>query len=256
MTEHWKLPVPSEDEAKRLLAGPFGAELHRIAVCNMTYLVFGAPGDKIALLRTATCFFVRSQLKLFAVTAGHVLDALRMACEVDPQTACQIGDVIVDPLARQLGRGDRIDIATFEIMPRELEQLNKSPISLWPPDPPSAGNSGVLLAGYPAASIEVAGPRHASFGIYTASAVAQTVTDWHITSRIEWEYVVGRPEFGGLPPRNFDTGGMSGGPMLTVRKRKGLLSFPLAGVIAEGRRLDDTIVAERADFIRADGSVR
>ena len=150
----------------------------------------------------------------------------------------------------------RIDIAAFEVTQTELEKMRKAPFSLWPPEPPQADNCKVLLAGYPAAGIEAVGPRHASFGIYTASAIAQRATDWQITARIEWKYVVGSPAFGGLPPQNFDTGGMSGGPMLSIRERRGVLSFPLAGVIAEGRTSDDTIIAERADFIRGDGSVR
>jgi hypothetical protein len=61
---------------------------------------------------------------------------------------------------------------------------------------------------------------------------------------------------GDLPPRSYDIGGMSGGPMLAIRERSGFWSFPVAGVISEGRAEDDKIVAERADNIRADGSIR
>jgi hypothetical protein len=73
------------------------------------------------------------------------------------------------------------------------------------------------------------GPRTGSFGIYTASGVVQTVTDWQLSCRIEWEH-----SFGNLPPAGYDTGGISGGPMLAIRAKSGILSFPLAGVISEG----------------------
>jgi hypothetical protein len=44
--------------------------------------------------------------------------------------------------------------------------------------------------------------------------------------------------------------------MILIRERASFLSFPLAGVISEGRPESDTIVAERADAIRADGTIR
>jgi len=113
---------------------------------------------------------------------------------------------------------------------------------------------GVLLAGYPAAAITADDPLTRCFGIYAASGVAQRVTDWQLSCAIEWDYVQA-PSLGRLPPKNYDTGGMNGGPVLTVRQ-SGVLSFPLAGVISEGRATTDTIVAERADCIRANGTIR
>ena len=44
--------------------------------------------------------------------------------------------------------------------------------------------------------------------------------------------------------------------MLSIREKNRILSFPLAGVIFEGLSQRDVVKAERADFIRADGSIR
>ena len=155
-----------------------------------------------------------------------------------------------------VGMGTKVDIATLSITERELGKIAKHPIAYWPPAPPDNDDRGVLLAGYPATEIVMEGPRTGSFGIYAASAVAQRTTDWQLSCKVEWNYVQGIPELGGLPPRGFDTGGMSGGPVFTIREQNGILSFPLAGVISEGQPAWDTIIADRADFIRADGSVR
>jgi len=151
--------------------------------------------------------------------------------------------------------GTKADIATLSVSERELETIAKHPIAYWPPAPPDDDDRGVLLAGYPATEIVKKGPRTSSFGTYAASAIAQRTTEWQLSCRVEWNYVQGMPELGGLPPRGFDTGGMSGGPVFTIRERDGILSFPLAGVISEGQPAWDTIIADRADFIRADGSI-
>jgi hypothetical protein len=56
-------------------------------------------------------------------------------------------------------------------------------------------------------------------------------------------------------PRNYETGGMSGGPVLAMRERHCIMSFLVGDVITEGRSAPDTIVAVLADFIRAHGSI-
>lgn len=189
-------------------------------------------------------------MQLLVVTAKHVIDAYFSAKRNDGRTICQIGNIAFDPEERLIAKGERVDIATLAITDGELQSLRKSPISLWPPSPPES-DSGVLFAGYPAAELKMEGPRTGHFGIYTASGIVQTVGDWQLSSRIEPEH-----SFGRLPPTGYDTGGMSGGPMLAIREKNGVLSFPLAGVISEGWSRRDIITAERADFIRADGIVR
>ena len=49
---------------------------------------------------------------------------------------------------------------------------------------------------------------------------------------------------------------MSGGPVLAIRETRGILSLPLAAVISEGDASTDTIAAERADRILANGDIR
>ena len=152
--------------------------------------------------------------------------------------------------------GQNADIATFEITNTELASLSKSAITLWPPDPPDRDGCGVLLAGFPGAGVVQSGKRTYGFGTYAASTVAQRVTDRQLTCALEWENISSSGRAGNLPPHNYDTGGMSGGPMLAIRERSGFWSFPVAGVISEGRAEDEKIIAERADNIRSDGSIR
>jgi hypothetical protein len=193
-----------------------------------------------------------------AVTAQHVIEGFKRAKDSDPSTVCQIGNLPFDPVARLVDVGVKADIATLDVKDNELHRIDKQPMTLWPPDPPDGDDRGVLLAGYPAAAIIIDdNPRSRGFGIYAATGVAQRVTDWQLSCTIEWENIKPRRAgFGNVPPKNYDIGGMSGGPVLSVRERRGIWSFPLAAVISEGRAETDTIVAERADCIRADGTIR
>jgi len=227
----------------------FGRELIKLAVAHMTHFTFGVVNLRgNAEIRSATCFFLKTPSKLLVVTAKHVISAYGQAVAENPATICQIGNLRFEPDDRLVGMGTKADIATLSITERELEKIAKHPISYWPPAPPDGDDRGVLLAGYPATEIVMEGPRTGSFGIYAASAVAQRTTEWQLSCKVEWKYVQGIPGLGRLPPPGFDTGGMSGGPVLAIREQNGIFSFPLAGVISEGQPAWDTIIADRADF--------
>jgi hypothetical protein len=260
MSEHLlpiQLPALDEASARKLLAGECGDELLKLVVNHTTFLAIGIPGQSgESEFRNGSCFFIRTPSKLLAVTAKHVLRWYEAQRQRDDRTVCQIGNILVDPMARTCGIGENTDIATFEVTDAELAKLNKVAITLWPPDPPNQDDCGVLLAGFPGAGIIPRGKRTYDFGIYAACTVAQRATDRQLTTALEWENIFSTGRVGDLPPRNYDTGGMSGGPMLAIRERSGLWSFPLAGVISEGRAEDEKIVAEWADNIRADGSIR
>ena len=231
-----QLPDLTVDEAKRLVAGPFGDELQRLVVSHMTWIIFGAQGPNGQTLkrRNGTCFFLRTPTRLFGVSAKHVIAGLKCAQAEDRNIICQIGNVIMNPVERLISEGIKADIATFEIKDSELEDVGKVPISLWPPHPPDRDDTGVVLAGYPAAEVLETRARTLVMGSYSAIGVAQRVTDWQLKCTIEWENIQPSP-LGKLPPRNFETGGMSGGPVLTIRETRGILTLPPSSSNLGGR---------------------
>lgn len=250
-------PMMTAAKAQRLLAGPFGEQLIKLIASHTAYLVFGTkgPSGEAINLRNGTCFFIQTPMRLLMVTARHVLEAFRIAKETDGRTVCQVGNLPFDLISRFVAQGVRADIATFDITRDELNRVGKSPISVWPPHPPDHDDQGILIAGFPSAATTVDDPWTRGFGIYTSIGVAQRATEWQLSCSVEWENSYAT-SLSPLPPRNFDTGGMSGGPVLLLRQECGILTLPLAGVISEGRSETDTIIAERADSILANGSVR
>jgi hypothetical protein len=101
------------------------------------------------------------------------------------------------------------------------------------------------------------------FGAVTGSGIAHAVNERDVISQFEREYA--EPSLGeGIPPPNYNFGGMSGGPMLyVVETRSGLRLNALSGVICAGPNtsLDpnesisgfELFHARRARFIRDDG---
>jgi hypothetical protein len=74
----------------------------------------------------------------------------------------------------------------------------------------------------------------AVFGAFAGSGIASGANEGDILSQIEREHL--EPALGdGIPPENFDFGGISGGPMLYVVETKSGLRFnSLAGVLYAG----------------------
>jgi len=97
---------------------------------------------------------------------------------------------------------------------------------------------GVLIGGYPGVATLIPKPNEVSFGAAPAALIAHSVSEFNISCMLERDQlmgVIGR----GLPPENFDFGGMSGGPMLTITEKlvgekHSLRSHALAGVIFQG----------------------
>jgi hypothetical protein len=102
----------------------------------------------------------------------------------------------------------------------------------WPPGPPQQ-DRGVYYSGFPGTETIWLSPREISFGAAPGGGVASSVSETDVSTLIERENLIAVLG-GGTPPENFDFGGMSGGPMLTVIETGVIRSWSLAGVIYEG----------------------
>ena len=211
-----------------------------------------------------SCFFLRTPKTLLLVTAAHVFDEFKNAKSKDRNVKAFVGDYQF-PLEERListGRKENdpssVDIATFSMKEDELKLLSdKSAIEYWPPEPPIEGN-GIAFAGFPGKEIRRT-KEGIGYGYYIAAALAKRVTDRQIEIDLRHrdlsEHIVSER----TPHPGYKVGGMSGGPVFTMafKKESKIIFLILGGVIAEQSNLhSDTLFAERADFIRADGSIR
>jgi len=182
------------------------------------------------------------------------------------RSRCQIGhDLIVDIEERLIDFDLEIDIATVRISVDEVTNLRKlvykGASKGWPPKPPTK-DRGIIFAGFPGRERLFPTRNAIVFGLFSLGALATSISDRDVCSQIERTElidVLGR----GLMPENYDMGGISGGPMLTIVEQGGLRLTQLAGVIYSGPNPSaadkiadfEVVRARRADFILPDGKL-
>jgi hypothetical protein len=264
----------TDKKAKEIMRRLGPAELEfAISICTPLYWVVRGHDGKPST-RNGTAFFLQTREALFGVTAAHIIKgpkSWRAHCEEHGPTQLRLAgrngtSIPLDWDARTVDINLDLDIATFTVSQAEIASLGRSIYSgypsEWPPSGP-AKNKGVFYAGFPGISTMHRSREEAVFGAFAGSGIASGVNERDILSQIEREHL--EPALGdGIPPENFDFGGISGGPMLYVVETKSGLRFnSLAGVLYAGPNTSDDpneaipgfelFHARRARFIRADG---
>lgn len=211
-------------------------------------------GNSGRVSNNGSVFFIDTGKVLMAVTARHVYHAYVEAALKAPHL-CYIDNLPFDPIRTFLSEGKDVDIATFRITPAELKTLGELTMP-WPPIIPEPGKS-VILAGWPGVGRSSPAPAKVHFRCYIAMFGVDNVNDLSISMmkppNSELVDIVGK----GLPPAQFDIGGMSGGPIAAVLKTpSGLITWQLSAVIYEGHQTFEIFKGARADFIGDDGNVK
>ena len=262
-------PIRDEQHARAIMAGGLGrAELEfATSITAPLYWIIREAPDRYRV-RNGSAFFLDAGEGVFAVTAQHVIEGLRRDSAAGNVVAVQLGlDLPLDLAGRHviIAEHSGIDIATFRITEGEIAALGKTKLTgwqtAWPPGPPQQ-DRGVYYCGFPGIGTIWLSPREISFGAAPGGGIASSISEKDVSSMIEREHLIA--VLGdGIPPENFDFGGMSGGPMLMVIETKVFRSWSLAGVIYEGpnpatdeaQAIADLeiIRARRAHFILPDG---
>jgi hypothetical protein len=167
-----------------------------------------------------------------------------------------MNETVDDLLDRVIAISDKLDLATICIDDALIKKMDKelSPLSVWPPQPPVEG-SGIMLAGYPGIDKLASKKLEVNFGLFTALGIASSVIDDQITWRVERECHTPSENIIELP-QNHNLGGTSGGPLISWFESPGYVThYRLSGLISQANCNLEYVVARRADFIKADGSI-
>jgi hypothetical protein len=258
-------PLMNIVEAAEFLRSDAGDYFSHMILSYTTFLTFGI--DTIQSYEdrgNGSCFFLRTPKRLLLVTASHVFTEFVNAKFEDRNVKAFVGEHEFPLEERLISTGRKandpssVDIATFSIKDEELRLLSgKSAIEYWPPGPPIEGK-GIAFAGFPGTEMRRT-KGGIGYGYYIATALAKRVTDRQIEIDLRHRDLSEHIVSGSIPHPGYKVGGMSGGPVFTIafKKESGIILLILGGVIAEQSELQsDTLFAERADFIRADGSIR
>ena len=255
----WKPPAGhpiSTDKAKQLLAGDLG-DVYRDILSKSCVPIYWFDTDQSdqGILHNGTLTLVQTNQRLLGITAEHVIAAYLTDRE-DLNVQLQLGNAAVENL-KIIDKSGRVDLATVAIDKAILSKLGKdvTPLSAWPPQPPQEGR-GIMFAGYPGGERIEEENFELSFGLYTAVGVARHVSDEQITWVGERDFVIDHPTIP-IPPPGYDTGGISGGPLISWFETEARVAhYCLSGIISQAHAELEYLIAKRADFIRGDGSIR
>ena len=232
-----ELPDP---EKSKLMKGDCGRELLKIVERSTAAFFWGNVQSRV-MPSSGSAFFVKTSAALFGVTAKHVYEAFEERANHDRSMVCQLNDVAVDLRPRLISKGCDCDVATFEILPSELSRVDRLTIP-WPPYIPPV-NKSVLIAGFPGLGKRFSQSGILTFGLCHACTSISSVSDRDISMVREPDDEVADVVGKGLPPRGFDMGGMSGGPVIALLENVGIVSWALAGVIYECGTYFETLLS-------------
>lgn len=251
------------EEAKALLAGDFGKELHK-AACAYCHPLFWAVQTESGLWRikaNGTAFFLDCGKGPFLVTAAHVYEDYVSDLK-KVKIFGSLGSIpfrMEERLIACLGQ-KKLDIATFVVKENEIADSGKNILvgnqKDWPPDLVKEGE-GVLFAGFPGNQrIEDVKEPECNFGLYSALTPVSSVSDRHFGcafERSEWLDTMGL----GLPEEGYNLGGISGCPVLALKESlAGVISWSLAGVgYNAAASLGEIFLAHHAHAINPDGTL-
>ena len=263
--------VKSEKEARAVISAGLGRaelELATSFTAPLYWIIREADGKY--RVRNGSAFFLDAGAGPFGVTANHVIDGWRQDRAHGNVVALQLGlDLQLDLEGEHaiIAAHQGLDVATFRITANEIKRIGKQILTgyqkSWPPSPPEQGR-GIYYSGFPATETIWLSPRAISFGAAPGGGVASSVSETDISMLIEQQSLIAVMG-GGSPPENYNFGGMSGGPVLTVVETSAICSWVLAGVIYEGPNASpdeaqaiaglEIIRARRAHFILSDGQL-
>jgi hypothetical protein len=266
--------MPTEQEAREIARRVGKAAFEFVATIVAPLYWVGRNADGTLYTRNGTAFFLQTKDALFGVTAAHVIEGRRSwreHCEQFGKTNIRLGgkegtSTAFDWDARCVDINLEMDIATFIVSPREIEQINRTVYSglqtSWPPEPAREGQ-GIMYAGFPGHGTRQLSREEVEFGIVCGAGLISSVSVRNISSLVEREHL--EPALGeGIPPENYNYGGISGGPMLyNVLTKDGVFVNALAGVVYSGPNTSDDpneaisgfelFRARPAMYIRSDG---
>ncbi len=141
-----------------MMRGGLAAVMRDIAASYVIPLFWiTAVGGKPEILDNGSAFLLDCGSRPFLVTANHVHKGFLDANQESPDAFCVVGDVRFDLAERMIASDRPYDVATFRVMPDEIERIKKyasgkqvltGSQAKWPPEPPQR-ERGVFFVGFP-----------------------------------------------------------------------------------------------------------
>jgi hypothetical protein len=211
-----------------------------------------------------TAFILDTGERVFVVTAAHVYRSYIRQKKMMEVNFCQLSGIEFDLESRLISvpESEGIDIATFEITQHEIDSIGANILrgsnSEWPPRRPCEENM-VVVSGFPGLERLRKEDDYYSFGYYCFNTPVSSVSNRHFGCSFDRKYwidALGK----GLPPENYDMGGISGAPVIAlIKSEAGIVSWMLAGIVYEAVATEmcgEIMFAHHADLVGLNGTVK
>lgn len=248
-----------KSEARELMRGVFGKTLLENMMNYVTTITWGEVSDgEYHVFNNGSGFLLNLGAETILVTAAHVYEGYLEAKKINPKLRNAVGDLpfnleerLIDSLGSKV-----LDIATFQILDVEIPKLGKHVCYGAVDWPPAAviEDQSIFFGGYPGVERFKVGPQAYDFGLYVALTPVSSSSERHFACSFErgnWLDTIGK----GLPPLDFDMGGMSGGPAFLFKESDGeLISWDLIGVLYNATNsMGEIVLFHHAKYIKPDG---
>ena len=210
-----------------------------------------------------TAFVLDTGKRVFLVTAAHVYRSYLTQKHAGKVGLCQLARIPFELESKLISipSPEGTDIATFDITEEELSTLGASVLrgsnEDWPPKRPKEENM-VVVSGFPGLERLQKEQDYYTFGYYCFNTPVTTVSSRHFGCSFDrkyWKDAIGK----GLPPRNYDMGGISGAPVIALIKNENeIVTWRLAGIVYEAAAseiLGEIMFAHHAYLIGVNGVV-
>lgn len=211
-----------------------------------------------------TAFILDTGERNIVVTAAHVYRSYLQQKKNGEANFCQLSEIDFDLESRLISMPEigETDIATFDISQDEIKSVGKNVLrgsnQFWPPSRPEEGNM-VVVSGFPGQERLRKGGNYYTFGYYCFNTPVNSISNRHFGCSFDRKYwidALGK----GLPPDNYDMGGISGAPAIALIKSESeIVSWRLAGVVYEANAsetLGEIMFVHHADLIEPNGVVK
>lgn len=248
-----------KQEAIDLMKGVFGKTLLENMMNYVTTISWGEIKDGEYHLRcNGSGFLLNLGERNILVTAAHVYEGYQRDKIHNSNLKIAVGDLPFDLEERLIDcLGSKIlDIATFRIYDEEIRKLGKHicyGAASWPPNAVLESQS-IFFGGYPGVERLKVGPQAYDYGLYVALTPVSSSSERHFACSFErdnWLDTFGK----GLPPPDFEMGGMSGGPAFLFKESDGkVITWDLVGIVYNATNsMGEIVLFHHAKYIRPDG---
>ncbi len=253
-------PDISPEEAKKLAAGPLGAELAKFPLRFATPVFFGdlPPTNAPAKINNGTASLIDLGHGPLAITCCHVLDTFKEKLKNGERCLFQLGDCRLNPIDQLISEDEELDIAIIELTKDQAIKITKNSQfgsdffkpSSWPSNPISE-NEFIAFSGFPGKWRTQMNTATLEFGSYSSGASrVESVSDIYFVTQFEREYWI--QSLGVKDAVHLkELGGLSGGPAFVSRG----LRFDFAGIIYEFSSDYELLYLRHSNILDSNGQI-